>query len=117
MALDTPSSPFSFISTRSLSHENDHSIFSPPVEQIAAQLASWAEEFEGDYEIQIFGERVIVLTSVEDIRRVLALRPSKFVRNLSPVSLRHTLRLPLHSRCLRCRVLVGLVLYFCKGER
>ncbi|CAN0418983.1 unnamed protein product, partial [Ascophyllum nodosum] len=54
------------------------------ISKIAAQLASWAEEFEGDYEIQIFGERVIVLTSVEDIRRVLALRPSKFVRNLSP---------------------------------
>ena len=115
MALDTPSSLFSCISTRSLSHENDHSIFSPPVEQITAQLASWAEEFEGDYELQIFGERVIVVTSVEDIRRVLALRPSKFARNVSPVSLRHTLRLCLHSHCLRRRGLVGLVLYSYKG--
>ena len=106
MALDTPSSPFSFISTRSLSHDNDHFTLSPPVEQFTAQVESWAEEFEGDYELQIFGERVIVLTSVEDIRRVLALRPSKFVRGLTPVSLRHALRLSLHSRCLRRRVLI-----------
>ena len=91
MALDTPSSPFSFISTRSLSHENDHSILSVPVEQFTAQVESWAGEFEGDYEIQIFGERVTVLTSVEDIRQVLALRPSKFVRHLTPVSLRRIL--------------------------
>ena len=93
MALYTPSAPLSSISTRNVSHENDHSILSPPVEQFTAQVESWAEEFEGDYEIQIFGERVIVLTSVEDIRQVLALRPSKFLRGLTPVSLRHALRL------------------------
>ena len=81
------------------------------MEQITAQVESWAGEFEGDYELQIFGERVIVLTSVKDIRRVLTLRPSKFVRHLTPVSLRHALRLSLYSRCLRRRGLVGLVLY------
>ncbi|CAN0309951.1 unnamed protein product, partial [Ascophyllum nodosum] len=54
------------------------------ISKMTAQVESWAEELEGDYELQIFGERMIVLTSVKDIRRVLALRPSKFVRNLTP---------------------------------
>ena len=56
------------------------------VQQLIAQVENWAKEFGGDYELNIFGRRMVVLTSVADIRRVLTLRPSKFRRGLDSVS-------------------------------
>ena len=52
-------------------------------EQLTGQIERWAEEFGGDFELHLFGKRTIALTSVEDIRRVLALRPSKYCRDVS----------------------------------
>eukprot|EP00752_Nemacystus_decipiens_P014607 g13007.t1 len=50
----------------------------------AAQLEGWAKEFGGDYEIQLVGKRVIVVTGLADIRRILIQRPTKFKRGLGP---------------------------------
>lgn len=60
----------------------------PPrtIPQIVEQFEAWAEEFGGDYEIQLVGTRVIVVTGLSDIRRILTLRPSKFKRGMVPVS-------------------------------
>lgn len=64
------------------------------------QFEAWADEFGGDYELHVFGTRTIVVTSVADMRRILALRPSKFKRGLTPVS-KHRARtrahVPTHS--------------------
>eukprot|EP00752_Nemacystus_decipiens_P014601 g13003.t1 len=49
-----------------------------------AQLEGWAEEFGGDYELHLLGRRIIVVTGLADIRRMLTLRPSKFKRGLLP---------------------------------
>lgn len=54
-------------------------------EQITQQLEDWAKKFGGDYEINIFGSSVVVLTSVSEIRQVLNLRPSKFRRGFASV--------------------------------
>lgn len=45
----------------------------------------WAEEFGGDYELHLVGIRAIVVTGLADIRRILALRPTKFKRGLRAV--------------------------------
>ena len=50
------------------------------------QVEDWAQEFGGDYEINIFGRSVVVLTSAPEIRQVLHLRPSKFRRGFASVS-------------------------------
>ncbi|CAM9310255.1 unnamed protein product [Ascophyllum nodosum] len=55
-------------------------LINPP--KLTTQVENWAEELGGDYELNIFGWSVVVLTSVADIRRVLTLRPSKFKRGL-----------------------------------
>ncbi|CAM9310328.1 unnamed protein product [Ascophyllum nodosum] len=55
-------------------------LIDPP--KLTAQVENWAKELGGDYELNIFGRRMVVLTSVADIRRVLTLRPSKFRRGL-----------------------------------
>ena len=48
-------------------------------------MEAWSREFGGDYELQMFGERVVVLTGLADIRRMLTVRPSKMKRNLVSV--------------------------------
>eukprot|EP00904_Undaria_pinnatifida_P007026 jgi/Undpi1/3453/HiC_scaffold_16.g06825.m1 len=50
---------------------------------IVAHAEAWAKEFGGDYELQIFGRRVVVVTGLADIRRILAIRPSKMRRGLA----------------------------------
>lgn len=54
--------------------------------QMFTQMENWADEFGGDYMLQAFGRRMVVLTSFADIRRVLAMRPSKFCRGIDSVS-------------------------------
>ena len=48
-------------------------------------MEAWSREFGGDYELQIFGHRVVVLTGLADIRRMLIVRPSKMRRFLVSV--------------------------------
>lgn len=58
--------------------------------QVGAQMEAWSKECGGDYEVQIFGKRVIVLTGLADIRRMLTIRPSKMRRGLASVGDRLT---------------------------
>lgn len=58
------------------------------VAQLTQQLEAWADEYKGDYELRVLGKRVIVVTDPVDVRRILSLRPSKFMRGLTPVSRR-----------------------------
>ena len=53
--------------------------------QITQQLEGWASEFGGDYELDIFGVRMVVVTGLADIRSMLMLRPSTFKRDVSSV--------------------------------
>lgn len=50
------------------------------------QFEGWADEFGGDYELTLFGKKMVVLTSPADCRRIMTLRPSKFGRGLTPVN-------------------------------
>ncbi|CAN0206214.1 unnamed protein product, partial [Hapterophycus canaliculatus] len=50
--------------------------------QSVAQIERWAEEFGGDYELNLVGTRVICVTGLADIRRIMTLRPAKFRRGL-----------------------------------
>lgn len=49
---------------------------------VGARMESWSKECGGDYEVQMFGKRVVVLTGLADIRRILTIRPSKMMRGL-----------------------------------
>ncbi|CAN0250653.1 unnamed protein product, partial [Scytosiphon promiscuus] len=42
------------------------------------------DEFGGDYELFVFGRRVVFVTGTEDARRILHLRPTKFARGWFP---------------------------------
>ena len=53
--------------------------------QITQQFEGWASEFGGDYELDIFGVRMVVVTGLADIRSILMLRPSAFKRDMSSV--------------------------------
>ena len=53
--------------------------------QMPQQLEGWAGEFGGDYELDIFGVRMVVVTGLADIRSMLTLRPSAFKRDVSSV--------------------------------
>lgn len=50
------------------------------------QLEGWADEFGGDFELTIAGNRVVFVTRAEDIRHILLLRPAVFRRGWMPVS-------------------------------
>ncbi|CAM9971103.1 unnamed protein product, partial [Ectocarpus fasciculatus] len=50
--------------------------------QSVSQLEGWAKEFGGDYELHVSGTKVIVVTGLSDIRRILTLRPSRFKRGI-----------------------------------
>lgn len=55
--------------------------------QLTAQLEDWADEYDGDYELHILGRRTIVVTDASELRHILALRPTKFKRGLTPASI------------------------------
>lgn len=63
--------------------------------QLNQQLEGWADEFGGDFELAIFGKRVVFVTGPEDARRMNHQRPTKFlrgwfeVRNRAVASLQH----------------------------
>lgn len=61
-------------------------ISSSLLRQLNQQMEGWADEFGGDYEQTIMGKRVVFVTGVEDIRRILLLRPAKFKRGWTAVS-------------------------------
>ncbi|CAM9573088.1 unnamed protein product, partial [Scytosiphon promiscuus] len=52
--------------------------------QLNEQLEGWADEFGGDFELAVFGKRVIFVTKTEDARRIYVSRPTKFVRGWFP---------------------------------
>lgn len=56
-----------------------------PLAQFTEQLEGWAKEFGGDYELHMFGRRVILVSALADVRRMLNLRPSKFHRGMTAV--------------------------------
>lgn len=47
-------------------------------------MEGWADEFGGDYELSLFGKKMVVFTTPADCRRIMTLRPSKFGRGLTP---------------------------------
>jgi len=65
--------------------------------QLQEQIEGWADDFGGDFELKVTGQRVIFVTGAEDIRRILLSRPTKFKRGWTPV--RHAIRYE-----LRCQV-------------
>ena len=75
---------FRFVSA-SLSRSAVHRRYSV-CRQMVQQLEGWADEFGGDYELSLFGKRMVVLTRPAECRRVLSLRPAKFGRGLTPVN-------------------------------
>lgn len=58
--------------------------------QLHEQIEGWADDFGGDFELTVTGQRVIFVTGAEDIRRILLSRPTKFKRGWTPV--RHAIR-------------------------
>ncbi|CAN0228567.1 unnamed protein product [Pylaiella littoralis] len=57
-------------------------------DKLNQQLEGWADEFGGDFEVTIAGNRIVFVTGAEDVRRILLLRPSKFKRGWTAGPLR-----------------------------
>lgn len=54
--------------------------------QMQQQYEDWADEFGGSYELFLFGVRRVIVVDPAESRRILALRPAKFGRGPSAVS-------------------------------
>lgn len=54
--------------------------------QFIQQLEGWADKYKGNYELRVLGGPVIIVSEPSDMERMVLLRPSRFRRGLTPVS-------------------------------